>query len=240
MQTNSIKKKFQHPNKQTIFDTMTTLTTELIEFTLLFINFMSQILISTHFGISDILWLTTGKIFEVSDTLSFVMFTYGKITDPRKLGVDLNLLKKVMDDKSGRQYVFAGHSMGCISALNYVRELVLNEGANPPYALICSGVYRTNATWNAFMENPRYPKERSIFYVTGIMESFLESYAGSIDPFALNTKVGSTFSVSKNTTSQSKYYREMQERTTQWYCYTTNSSRPKIVIYHNKKFHGRF
>ena len=210
---------------------MTTLTTELIEFTLLFINFMSQISGSKKMG----------KIFEVSDTLSFVMFSWDKITDPTRLGVDFDILRKVTDDKSGRQYVFAGHSMGCISALKFVRELVLDkEGANPPYALICSGAYRTPASWNKFMENPRYPKERSIFYVTGIMESFLESYAGSIDPFALNTKVGSTFSVSKNTTSQSKYYREMQERTTQWYCYTTNSSRPKIVIYHNKKFHGRF
>ena len=168
---------------------MTTLTTELIEFTLLFINFMSQISGSKKMG----------KIFEVSDTLSFVMFSWDKITDPTRLGVDFDILRKVTDDKSGRQYVFAGHSMGCISALKFVRELVLDEGANPPYALICSGAYRTPASWNKFMENPRYPKERSIFYVTGIMESFqpdfsATSYAGIVDPFALNTKVGSTFS----------------------------------------------
>ena len=100
---------------------MTTLTTELIEFTLLFINFMSQISGSKKMG----------KIFEVSDTLSFVMFSWDKITDPTRLGVDFDILRKVTDDKSGRQYVFAGHSMGCISALKFVRELVLDGGCQP-------------------------------------------------------------------------------------------------------------
>ena len=152
------------------------ISTELINFTFLFINFMNQILDDQP----------KGRVFQVDDITSFVVFSWNKVTNPRRIDVDFSLLQQISEDTSGRRYVFAGHSMGCISALNFVRELVLDDDSPAPYALICSGPYRTPDDYNDFMRNSRYPKERAIFYITG--------NENGIDPYALLDKVGSKFS----------------------------------------------